>query len=200
MYHKQLSVILESLMNSKDELKNVAISFDNKIDHHHDISCPVLYVISDTKGADKICGQYGSHNLKIQCHCRMCDVNSENLDNPIYNFNYLKFSNLHHIALHGTEEERRKFSQHEINNAFYNVNFGGQDKGLLFATPPDILHVLQKSIVEWSVKAVINNITDGPKEILDNLAIEFKRNHCQQYQKIFPKTSFASGFTNLSNV
>ena len=201
MYHRQLSAMLDSLIHADNHLKNIAISFDNKIIQYYDITCPVLYVIADTEGADKICGRYACHNIgMVQRHCRMCNVNSENLDNPTFNYEYLKFSDMHHIALHGTKEQRVQYSQHDINNAFHAVNFGGQERGLLFATPPDILHVVRKGIVEWSVKSVLEHLTDGPKAQLDELAIEFKNTHRQQYRNAFPKTSFASGFTNLSNI
>ena len=90
MYHKQLSAILASLATHTDKLKNVAIPFNNKV-QYFDIVCPILYIIADTEGADKICGRYGSHNLKIQRHCRMCDVDSANLDNKEYNCTYLGF-------------------------------------------------------------------------------------------------------------
>ena len=176
MCHKQLSAILASLINSTETLQDVAISFDNKTICRYDISCPVLYVIADTEGADKICGRYACHNVgKVQRHCRMCDVDSDNLDNPTYICTYLKFSDMHQIALHGTQDERKQYSQHDIVNAFHAVNFGGQKNGLLSATPPDILHVVRKGIVEWSVKSVLDNLTDDPKDKLDKLAIEFKK-------------------------
>ena len=107
---------------------------------------------------------------------------------------------MHQIAMQGTAEQQFKYSQHAVCNAFHLVNFGGQDRGLLFATPPDILHVVRKGIVEWSAKTVINHLTDKTKAELDNLAIRFKNNHRQKYKQTFPKISFASGFTNLSNI
>ena len=42
MYHKQLSAMLESLINSENHLKNIALSFDNKVIQYYDIICPVL--------------------------------------------------------------------------------------------------------------------------------------------------------------
>ena len=55
-YHRQLSAILDSLIKSKEKLKNVAIQFEDKFIRHFDISCPIMYIISDTEGADKLCG------------------------------------------------------------------------------------------------------------------------------------------------
>ena len=55
-YHKQLTTILNSLVESDEKLKNIAIQFEDNSIYHFDISCPVMYIISDTEGADKICG------------------------------------------------------------------------------------------------------------------------------------------------
>ena len=57
MYHAQLSAILASLASSAERLKNVAIQFEDNVIHYVDITCPVMYIISDTEGADKICGR-----------------------------------------------------------------------------------------------------------------------------------------------
>ena len=122
----------------------------------------------DTEGADKICGQYACHTVgKVKRHCRMCDVDSKNLDNEKYNFQYLKFCGMHQIAMQGTLEQQVQYSQHAVCNEFHAVNFGGQDYGLLSATPPDILHVVRKGIVEWSVKAVTEQLTDTTKAELE---------------------------------
>ena len=60
--------------------------------------------------------------------------------------------------------------------------------------------VVCKGIVEWSVKTVLNYFTDKSKAKLDHLAIELKNKHQQKHKNTFPKISFASGFTNLSNI
>ena len=54
--------------------------------------------------------------------------------------------------------------------------------------------------MEWSVKTVLENLTDTKKALLDDLAIAFCQTHQQKYRNIFPKTSFPNGFTNLSNL
>ena len=164
MYHKQLSAILASLQLCDEKLKNVAIPFDNNEVQYYDITCPVMFVMSDTEGADRICGRYGSHRLKIKRHCRMCDVNSDNLDDEKCKFNYLSFDEMHHIAINGTEEQRVKYYQHKVANAFWDINLGKQKYGLLGCTPPDILHVVRKGIVEWSARAVIENLSTNTKK------------------------------------
>ena len=134
-YHRQLTTILNSLDESNEKLKNVAIQFEDNSIHHFDISCPLMYIILDTEGADKICGQYACHTVgEVKSHCRICDVDSKNLDDENYNFQYLKICDMHQISVQGTLEQQVQYSQHAVCNAFHAVNFGGQDYGLLFAT------------------------------------------------------------------
>ena len=123
MYHKQLSKILASLQSCDNQLNNISLPIGKNNNQKFDIACPILYIISDTEGADKICGRYGSHQLEVKRHCCMCDVNGENLDNEKYNFTYLKQSDMHHNAMHGTDEQQQLYSQHKLLNAFHNINF-----------------------------------------------------------------------------
>ena len=148
MHHKQLSVTLESLHDCEERLKNVPLPLGPNKCQAFDIACLVSCIIADTEGADRMCGRCGSHQLDIKRHCQMCDVNADNLDNERCRCTYLKFCDLHQIAMHGTEQECKEHSQHQVFNTFYHVSFGGQPHGLLGCTPPDILHVIRKGIVE----------------------------------------------------
>ena len=70
----------------------------------------MLYNIVDKEGVDSICGQCGCHNLIGKKHRRMPDVDSKKFDKGNYHSTYLTFSDLHHIALHDTEVERKLYS------------------------------------------------------------------------------------------
>ena len=52
----------------------------------------------------------------------MCDVNGGNLDDERYEYTYLKKSDMHHIAMHGIDEQQRLYSQHKLFDAFHNIN------------------------------------------------------------------------------
>ena len=84
---------------------------------------------------------------------------------------------MHHIVLYGTNVQILKFSQHELANALNNVNFSGQEYGLLRCTPPDILHVVEKGIVEQSIKLMLEKFTNSTKARLNNLAIVFNSHY-----------------------
>ena len=42
----------------------------------------------------------------------MCDVDSKNLDNEKYNFQYLKFCDMHQIAMQGTLKQQVQYENH----------------------------------------------------------------------------------------
>ena len=92
-------------------MKYIPITFkgENNI-QCFEITCSILYIISDAEGADKICGRYGFHRIKVSRHYKIYDVAEKNLDNKTCNFIYLKFSDMHQIALHGNKDERKKYS------------------------------------------------------------------------------------------
>ena len=78
----------------------------------------------------------------------MCDVDLNDFNNSNYHCTYLKSSDLQHIALHGTEDGRKQYYQHQVANTFHDINFGGQDYRLLCSILPDILTVIRKGIIE----------------------------------------------------
>ena len=127
----------------------------------------------------------------------MCDVNGIDLDNQGIKFKYLSFDYMLHIAINGIDETRKQYSVHSVINAVYDVNLGHEKYRLLHSTQPDVLHVIQKGIIKWSMREVIENLPDKTKVKLDNLAINFHATYPQKYCTTFPKTSFPSGFTTL---
>ena len=56
MHHKQLNVIFSHLKESRHQLKNVTLPLGPNRNLKVDVVCPVLHVIADTEGADKMCG------------------------------------------------------------------------------------------------------------------------------------------------
>ena len=78
----------------------------------------------------------------------MCDVNGINLDKEEIKFKYLAFEDMHHIAINGTDETGEQYSVHNVVNASHDVHLGHGRYGLLHSTPPDVLHVIRKGVVE----------------------------------------------------
>ena len=59
---------------------------------------------------------------------------------------------------------------------------------------------LWKRIIEWFVKAIIDNLTNTKKAKSDALTKYCHNLHHSKHKNIFPRTNFLSGYTNLKNV
>jgi hypothetical protein len=45
-----------------------------------DVKKCILFIIQDMQEGDMFCGRFGTHTLKVQRQCRVCNVNYDDLD------------------------------------------------------------------------------------------------------------------------
>ena len=200
MYHKQLQVILHHLHNASAQLKNVMLPIGPHRNLRVDIVCPLLYVIADTEGADKICGRYVCYSMPIARRCRVCNVTDESLSDPNCDYVINNSQTFHDTQQHGSKDDCRNLSVHQGKNAFSSINMGGVSNGIFTATPPDMLHVVRKGLMERLVHCILKECSKSEKALLDQMNHHFHATQKQRCKMLYPKLSFTSGFTNLSFV
>ena len=77
LYHDILDQILLSFKALQK--KGMRYSFNYKDQTYHvNLKFPVLYIMGDTEGHDKLCGRYLSYNRLVNYQCRQCNIESEN--------------------------------------------------------------------------------------------------------------------------
>ena len=107
-----------------------------------DIVTCILFLIQDMQEGDALCGRYyGMHGVGIQCHCRGCNVNHADLDNPNVKCSYLMAANMAAIACNDDLSLRQKWSQHFLNDAFDHVPLVDLVRGIFGATLIETMHV-----------------------------------------------------------
>lgn len=89
MHHKQLNVIFSHLKESRHQLKNVTLPLGPNRNLKVDVVCPVLHVIADTEGADKMCGWHLCYSRAMSKRCQACDISKEHFSKPeaLHNIN-----------------------------------------------------------------------------------------------------------------
>ena len=200
MYHKQLEVIFSHLKESSQRLKNINLPIGRNRNINVDIVCPVLYVIGDTEGADKMCGRYICYSRPISKRCRVCDVSESSFSDPWASFNLANSAQLTQMQLSGDKETCYLSSVHRVNNAFRQLDMGGSGNGIFTATPPDVLHVVRKGLMERLVHCILEQFSPSALATLDKMAIHYHKSQKQRCKSDYPKMSFTCGFTNLSFV
>ena len=114
-YHHMIEFILDEFIQCQQEELPVKLNFNNEI-HESNLKIPVLYIIGDTEGLDKLCGRYTSRN-NIQRSCRCCDCPFDETDNPEYKF---KLNN--HTKMMKTIEKGTKDTLKQYHNTNYQMH------------------------------------------------------------------------------
>jgi len=201
-YHAELKVVLSSFKSSAQQLKNVVLPIGpgpNPQMIVNVIPC-ILCIIQDMQEGDMLCGRFGPHTPEIQRQCRACDINYDNLDNPNIICKRLYASTMHTIATNSTIDYRKRWSQHQLENAFIEMPLADPVYGIFGATPVDTMHAFRKGIIESTTCFIIDQLSIGQKTMLDQMAINFNYNHAQTCRKEYPMMNLSSSITGLTKI
>ena len=102
---------------------------------------PVIFIIGDNEGHDKMCGRYLGPGKASGC--RICDIRSEDLGDETYHFKHTRQVDIEKMVQKMDKDGLQGASQHLLYNAFYELDLGPDPRGLHGSTPPDFLHSVQ---------------------------------------------------------
>jgi hypothetical protein len=117
---------------------------------------PVLFIIGDTDGHDKLVGKYGNRTSNVKRLCRYCDCPYEKTDDPYYEFGLYKRKEIVQLIANNNEKELKEMSYHCVPNAWSEVLFCDNKHGIYSATPAEIMHCLQKGLYEYMITALFS--------------------------------------------
>ncbi len=117
---------------------------------------PLLLVLGDTEGHDKLCGKY-QNRTKAACLCRYCNCPTADTGNPRATYAHTLgpyIQGLADTALHdpspnerkNAKEELKSLSFHILPSAFLDVVFCDKKRGINGATVAELLHVIQNGL------------------------------------------------------
>jgi hypothetical protein len=151
-YHLMLRVILKSFIKSQKD--PIIWEFKSKTTSRFlRLRLPVLFVIGDTEGHDKLCGRY-SNRSKTKSLCRYCDIPFDKTDEPFYKFNYITESKVKRLLKSGNKEMLQTLSLHNIKNTWHEVEFCDSQRGIHGATLAEVLHCIQQGMFEYGIKSL----------------------------------------------
>jgi hypothetical protein len=152
-YHLILGVILESFI--KCQIKPLVWHFMDKDSQQMKpmaMKIPVLYVIGDTDGHDKLCGKYGCRNNTVKRLCRYCDTPFEETSSSDFKYSLNKLSQVKALIEKHDEATLNDMSFHCIENVWHQVQFCDPVRNIYGATLAEVLHCMQQGIFEYAIK------------------------------------------------
>jgi len=146
-YHNMLKIILESFI----KVQGTPIEWEFVVDgQKRKMHCylPVLFIIGDTDGHDRLCGRYLSRAM-IECLCRYCNIKFKNTDDPFAKYKFTRQDVVNKLCDQNRKIKLKDMSMHCIQNAWRDVDFCDNVRGLHGATLAEVLHVLQQGLDEY---------------------------------------------------
>ena len=146
-YHFVLSHILESYKDAQNMELRWMLHYRGQ---SHDVSLqmPLLYVIGDTEGHDKLCAHY-QNRTKSNAICRYCQCPSDQTGNPDASYKKTSAKYIANLARRRNLDELKRLSYHCVVNAFNDIKFCDPTRGINGATPGELLHVFQHGLYQY---------------------------------------------------
>jgi hypothetical protein len=110
------------------------------------LQIPVMFIIGDTEGHDKMCARTGSYTLTCQRLCRACNCPPDKADDEMFNYTYTIQSDAKNAYNNKQTQVVAQMSLFNIYNAWWDVSFGGCERGIYGAVPGEVLHFLQQGL------------------------------------------------------
>ena len=208
-YHFVLMSILQSFREITNEGILAKIRLGDEIKHVR-LRCPVAMILNDGKSGDVLLCRVKGLNKGTQSISRACRTRFEDADNPLHECSYhdreqiidmlYKSQNLGGNERQEAHEELKEWGLYPCKNAFEEsgVGFGANNQGIMGATPPDGMHMIDGGLAPYVSRQTIDPLPPSCKAPLDNMVDDVMVPHRSSIKPNFPRTNFAKGFTNLS--
>lgn len=199
-YHLCLSYILEGLYSAQNSL--IQWNFNGTVCN---LKFPIMFVIGDTKGQDKLVGRYAnwtnSEGIVKDCYCSR--ENADVLNQECRLIKSLEIQELIEadrriqIQNDGNDEFQQQLKRisfyKDIDNAFSRMSFGANQFGINGACPPCLLHVFQLKFPCVVVKGFINLLGES-----DNTLGKQALNRCMNHIISFSQHQSERGFPDIT--
>ena len=202
-YHLMLQFLLRGLL-AIHESPSILDNFHLRIGNHVkvvNLRVPVAFVISDTQGADKLCGRYLVYKDNVSRLHRSCRCSPTEAANTDHACEFVKMEDMMEVIERGDKDELNKLSQHYIPyHAFRNIDFGENPYGIYGATPNDILHGIKLGVIHYVLEIFIaDDLNEAARHQLDQAMVKTLPHLKQGGNRGFPRMYFPHGITTLSN-
>jgi len=205
-YHKCAEIILSSLKLLEEGFETF-MRIGDRIRFMR-IKCRIAFVFGDGKNGDVLCNRF--LGKRCQRICRACHVDHPNLDNCLFECEFLKASdmnNLYNLAVNGdasiairtvNTKKLHAISTHVCRNAFSDRDFGANKHGITLGTPSDMMHLFELGIMKYLLGVFVSSMTTSVRTAVDSLIERLYQSHRSSEKKHHLRMNFVRGATQLT--
>ena len=132
--HAIFKTILASLIEAQQAgaLNDIPLQLGN-VTKTVNLKVPVIFIIGDMQGGDKICCTTCSYSNKLKRLCRKCNVRGDESGDPLVKCQKISMVKVMQFVKDNRQDILDEFNQCNVYNAFYDVNYGGCKFGICSA-------------------------------------------------------------------
>jgi hypothetical protein len=112
------------------------------------LKVPVIFIIGDMQGGDKICCTTCHYSNKLHRLCRKCNGRGDESGDPLIQCKKINMVRMMQVVKDNRQDILDDFNQYNVDNAWSDVSYGGCRFGIFSAACPiEPLHALENGII-----------------------------------------------------
>lgn len=151
-YHVMMDEILKSFKRAQQEAIAWMLEYKNQTYQVY-FRCPVMFIVGDTDGHDKLIGKYGNRNNTARL-CRYCNCPFDSTDDPLFKYKLVSQKKIRKLIERNEETKLNAMSMHCVKNAWHDVLFCDNERGLHGGTLAEIMHCFQHGLFLYVIKSL----------------------------------------------
>ena len=186
-WHVMVKVITDGIRRLSLGSWEYDLKYDEQ-QHSVVLRMPLLYIIGDTEGHDKMCGHYNCRTDNVPGLCRYCNTPFHQTDNPNFSFKKTNYQDLSKKK----ESELNQLGYHKLThgNAFDGIVYGDKaatKAGINGATPHELLHVTQQGQIQRAKECLFDEHKQTADMKENAAANDFDEESMEKQAKAFQK-------------
>ncbi len=206
--HAIFKTILASLIEAQQSgaLHNIPLQLGG-ITKKVNLKVPVIFIIGDLQGGDKICCTTCAYSNKLKRLCRKCNVRGDQSGDPLVQCQKISMVKVIDLVKNNRQDILDGFNQYNVYNAWYDVSYGGCRFGIFSAACPiEPLHSVENGIIIDCLSILYKDeMNIGQKAKLDIIVRRLTLLPRQRYassgtEPCMPRLLWKDGITTLANL
>jgi hypothetical protein len=177
------------------------------VQHIVNLRIPVIFIIGDMQGGDKICCSSAGYSNKMNRLCRKCNVRGDQCGDPFVKCQRMNMLKIMKLVTTNNIVALKAINQYNVHSAFFDVGYGGCRFGIFSAASPvEPLHAVENGLIPDALQVLFTSeMTPRQCASLDGLAKSLSALSRQKYlssgaEPLMPRLRWSDGVTSLSDM
>ena len=204
-----ITAVLESMVQAQSlkRLNNLKLEL-GPFQRLCNLKVPVMFIIGDMQGGDKLCGSYATYSNTANRPCRKCNVKGKDLGNPDASCHKISMQRVLAMIENKEHKKLKDICQHPTRPAFCSLDFGGCKFGLFSAASPvEPLHSMREGLIKDCLDILFKDDISGSTkhteldQVCKTLAVLPRQRHFSSDANAeFPRLRWKEGISNLTGL